>query len=455
MGRRPKAKLKLDVTEVEGYTPPASFPYSLNEYQQAAADAILSGQYRYAHLLGSVGSGKTFTLAYILLNFLKRHDSIRYLVLGQSQASIVGTVGAEVMHLSPFITGTTPKVERPSGRIEFRIGQNVIAFAGASTTKDATRIQGYNTGGLVVDETVNLNQHTVNQAIQRNRDPRVGRQFAIFASNPGHPASWYKEMYDKAVEDERDFTLALPYRSNTTLDDEYYDDVESRLPPAEVQRYVNNEWAAVEPMVYPHFTITDLDPPDYREDSRAGQLVHIPLSHWGVDWGPAGTTVALKIVPVPGTNKWVVVDEYVHNAQTQGVITQDQHVTAMISKLGQPASIRVDKRATLLIKALQDSTAIRAVTSAAHDDINLGIERVKAGFERDELLIHQRCQYTISNIRSYTWQVTPTGFTLDKPKDEYDHAADALRYIMLQLLQPDTGMALISQPPVTNGVYAL
>ena len=399
---------------------------ALTDDQRTVVAAVLDGKYRQIYWAGVVGTAKTTGAVIAILAHSTQQSGQAYLIAGHSQASAEDNLLPPMERFSKAITGHEAKKTTPHGRTIVKVGKNSFRFVGAGQDGDEKRIQGGNVAGAVLDEAVNLTEKFRSEVLRRIRDPKIKNRVIIYTTNPGSPASWLKHLYDRTADGEspRDLALFSAWRSNPHLDDEYYDMLEQTMTGAARERYINGVWTAEGDLVYPDWKLIDEDYPT-EDDGR-------PLATWGVDWGPNGTTAALQLVPIPGTRpaRYSLQNSYVHRADLDGVLSQEEHILRMVAKLGTAKQVVVDRSARVLYDAMYQHGMGGALITGSHKDVDRGLERLKWGLELGVIVVHRRNEYVISELRSYVWDEFGR-----RPIKQFDHAMDALRYGSWGLLE--------------------
>jgi len=123
--------------------------------------------------------------------------------------------------------------------------------------------------------------------------------------------------------------------------------------------------------------------------------------------------------------------------------THDQGITALLGMRRDPSDIVVvDSAEPALIEAMQQK-AIQAIPARkGPDSITAGVSKVQArladpGDGRPRLTVDPSCTNLIAEFETYEWAKNLSGYK-DKPKDENNHALDALRYYTQHIDQGPT-----------------
>lgn len=142
----------------------------------------------------------------------------------------------------------------------------------------------------------------------------------------------------------------------------------------------------------------------------------------GVDFGYTNPTAVLDVEVKDG--KYYVSHE-LYKTQMTDEETADYVANRRYNKVypdpAQPQSIEVMRR---------KGVNIRDVTKGA-DSIQAGIDRIRELFKQNRLYIHSSCINLITELETYSYaDKSPYRNAAEKPIDEFNHAIDALRYVV-------------------------
>lgn len=200
---------------------------------------------------------------------------------------------------------------------------------------------------------------------------------------------------------------------------------------------------------------------DCFDESKHKVAAFTPPAFWpryiGLDFGGVNTAAVFiaeegKLEDVEGSNKPKFVSSgrfYVYREYHAGGKTAKEHTADLLR--GEPAVPRAFGGASSEGQWRQEFTAAGLVINEPPvKDVEVGINRVYAGFKNDELFICDDCTGLRDELGSYARELDDMGEPTEKIADkETYHRADALRYIMAYLRQ-GSGAEMPNQPKKEN-----
>lgn len=186
---------------------------------------------------------------------------------------------------------------------------------------------------------------------------------------------------------------------------------------------------------------------DCFDDTIHKRPAFTPPSFWpryvGIDFGGVNTAAVFvaeegKLEDVEGSNKPKFVPSgrfYVYREYHAGGKTAKEHTADLLR--GEPSVPRAFGGASSEGQWRQEFTAAGLVINEPTvKDVEVGINRVYAGFKNEELFICDNCTGLLDELGSYARELDDMGEPTEKIADkETYHKADALRYIMTYLRQ--------------------
>jgi phage terminase large subunit len=294
---------------------------------------------------------------------------------------------------------------------------------------DPGKLGSLNLTGIATDELVQFTRDDWTWMQGRARVPIDGLPNQLYgATNPGAPSHWLVEL----------FGLALGHRpkpgyrvirtrttDNPSLPRDYVDTVRD-LPGVAYKRFFLGEWAGADGLVYDTFD---------REKHvrvRSGPWKRTIL---GIDEGYTNPFVVL-VGRIDGDGRLHIEAEHYESK-----LVRDQKVE-IVRRLSEGAeSVMVDPSAAELIETLHNAGV---PVKPADNDIDGGCHRVRArladpGDGKPRLTADPACENLVREFESYEYKPDT-----DKPKKEFDHAMDALRYLVAEADGPEFKASVLS-----------
>jgi PBSX family phage terminase large subunit len=161
------------------------------------------------------------------------------------------------------------------------------------------------------------------------------------------------------------------------------------------------------------------------------------LKKWiGVDYGQSNAT-AFLLIGLGSDGKLYILDEYYHEGKTENIQKSPSKYAKDFKKwltdAGKQWGVQleytyVDPSAKGFMLQLHEE-GVRNVRQA-NNEVLLGIELISSIIDNDMLRVLSTCKNTISEFGAYLWDAKAQEVGLDKPIKRFDHALDALRYVV-------------------------
>ncbi len=195
------------------------------------------------------------------------------------------------------------------------------------------------------------------------------------------------------------------------------------------ERYVEGKWSIAEGAVYGG--LFDNDVHVVRDDD----VPVIEELFIGVDYATSAHT-AFILVGVGRDNCLYALDEFYYSGEKTGVPKTDVELALDLSKfLARYPSVKrlyVDPSAASFITLLKKPTYdFPPVRHGYNRSVLLGIRACSALFGIQRLKVHEKCANLLDEIGSYVWDENASLMGEDKPKKQFDHLLDALRYCVM------------------------
>ncbi|WP_079480576.1 PBSX family phage terminase large subunit [Halobacillus salinus] len=261
---------------------------------------------------------------------------------------------------------------------------------------------------------------TVVESIRGKYDsPDFFKQITV-TFNPWSERHWLKRVFfDEETREKDTFAITTTFRVNEWLDEvdsQRYLDL-YRTNPRRARIVADGEWGVAEGLVFENFEVRDFDIQQKIKDVQ--ETAH------GMDFGFTNdpTTNVSSIVDLENKELWIY-DEYYKKA----MLTTDIY-NMLVEKGLKETTITADSAERRLIQELINKGIRRMRGSLkGSGSINQGILFIQ-GFK---VYIHPRCEHTIEEFNTYTFDQDKEGKWLNTPIDANNHIIDALRYSLEQ-----------------------
>ena len=239
--------------------------------------------------------------------------------------------------------------------------------------------------------------------------------------NPWSERHWLKRtFFDEDTRLKNTFSYTTTFRVNEWLDEvdvERYLDL-YRTNPRRARIVCDGDWGVAEGLVYNKFEVIDFD---WFKKYKATQLkVH------GIDYGFTHDPTALISAVVDLDNKeiWIYDEHY-----ERGMLTDDIY-KMLVAKELKLAEIKSENDMRMIAELKIKGIKKIIPASKGPNSIMPGIQYVQ-GFK---IYVHPSCENVIEELNTYVFDQDDEGNWLNKPIDKNNHAMDALRYALSDLI---------------------
>ncbi|MBL0387912.1 PBSX family phage terminase large subunit [Tumebacillus sp. ITR2] len=313
---------------------------------------------------------------------------------------------------------------------------NTFYIFGGKDESSQDLIQGITLAGMFFDEVALMPESFVNQATARCSV--TGAKF-WFNCNPAGPYHWFKVSWLDKLREKNALHLHFTMHDNLSLDKATIQRYENlyKGSPVFYKRYILGLWVVAEGVVYDMFD-------DEIHKIADGALPNrFERYHIGVDAGQTNATVYLLIGELRG--KLYVIREYYH--ESKAVSKKDSDDEEAPSKGKAPSEYAADFLAFTVglnisnilidpagkwLRTELEKKGVRRIINA-DNDVLPGISSVQVWLTEKLLFVAESCKNLLREFGSYIWDVKAAERGEDKPVKKFDHALDALRYVVYTL----------------------
>lgn len=357
---------------------------------------------------GGTRSSKTYSLAQLFIVELFSGKNKILSVVRKSFPALRATAlrdVIEVLHKS----GLYPLVHHNKTENIIKYGSNILEFFSLDNEQ---KVRGRKRSHLWLNEANECTFDEWQQLIFRTS----GRAYLDF--NPDDINCWINTELEqtRAVLQGDVDVIVSTYRDNTFLDHTTITEIEylRQSDPEYWKIFGMGEYGRINGLVFEKYSVVPQIPTDAK------------LIGYGLDFGFSNDPTALIEVRMSSGNLYVHEHVYETGLTNNDIISRLktlplQRFDEIIADAAEPKSIEEIYRAGYNIKPAQKGP----------DSVNLSIDLLR----RYPLCVTASSLNVIKELRSYKWQTDKNGNTLNKPVDYYNHALDALRYVVLNKLQ--------------------
>lgn len=374
---------------------------------------------------GGFGSGKSLALGMKLISRAcrpgAREGLVRKTLVSLKKSTLKTLLDGD---------GDNPPV-LPPGSYTHNKSENIIRIKGGGEIlyfgmDDPQNLGSLNMTGIACDELIQFTRDDWTWMQGRCRVSVNGLENQIYgATNPGAPSHWLVELFGLALGHRPQpgyKTIRTKTTDNPALPKTYVDSVRT-LPGVAYKRFFLGEWCGADGLVYDTFSR------DIHVRSRPGPWARTII---GVDEGYTNPFVCL-VVRVDGDGRVHVEAEHYESK-----MVRDDKVS-VIRRMAQDAEmVVIDPSAAELIETVR-STGVNVIP--ADNDIVSGLHRVRsrlatAGDGQPRFTCEPACENLVREFESYEFGTDSAKRMTDKPRKQFDHSMDALRYAVAYIDPP-------------------
>lgn len=387
---------------------------------------------KYRLYIGGFGSGKTLCGCQEAVQLALEYDHNYIMVGAMTYPNLRDTTRKQLLEIVP-----EPYLRGGSFSTSFSSTENELTFANGSviifrSMDDPNKYKSLNLGAFYLDELSEATQEMWQMLEGRLRLTTVPRRTGFATSNPeGH--NWVWKYFINAKKKNYEVFVA-PTTENVYLPDDYVSGLLESYDEAWVRRYIYADFNTFEGKIY-----TDFQP-------EAPYVVPYtkPPEGWpiyvGIDHGLQNPTAVLWAAVDPETGRVYIFQEY----YKRGALVEDHVKMIKYLSNGYPIYSYFIDPSTKMRNSVTGKSVMNEYirlglpVRPANNDVLAGIERVSSYFKLHDglpsLQIADTCTNLIEELSEYKWETSQTNKNHpEKPHKFHDHAADALRYIIMGL----------------------
>lgn len=385
----------------------------LNWWRSGAYDALICD--------GAVRSGKTLamSLSFVLWSFASFRGEA-FALCGKTIVSLRRNV---VTPLLPLLkeAGFTCEDHLSKNYLELRRGARCHRFYlfGGKDEGSAALIQGATFAGVLFDEVALMPRSFVEQALARCS---VSGSKFWFNCNPEHPYHWFYQEWIQRAGEKKALHLHFTMEDNPSLTEEVRQRYRSLYSGRFYERFILGNWVQAQGLVYPDFSEER-----HLFDEPPAECERFYIS---CDYGTVNPTSMGLWGEYEGI--WYRLAEYYYDARReQSMRTDEEHYQELCRLAGDRfvRAVIVDPSAASFIECIRrhGQFAVLPADNAVMD----GIRRVSGALREGKLRFSRSCTDTLREFSLYCFDSEARE---ERPRKEYDHAMDDIRYFVNTIL---------------------
>lgn len=382
---------------------------------------------------GSVRAGKTIVMSYsFILWAMENFNFQNFIMAGKT----IGSFRRNVLFLLKIILklrGYKVKEKRADNLLIIKKSKTINYFYifGGKDESSQDLVQGLTAAGAFFDEVTLMPESFVNQAVARCS---VTGAKLWFNCNPDGPYHWFKLNWIDNLKEKNVCHLHFTMDDNPSLSEKVKSRYKRMFSGIFYDRYILGLWKIAEGVIYDMFQesihVVDESYVNWPKDNKFEKYFI------AVDYGTQNACVFLLIGEYKG--RFFIIDEYYYSGRDERKQKSDPvYLQDFKEFIGDKVikTIVIDPSAASFIALLRENGY---KVRKAKNDVLDGIREVASRLSSRELFVHRRCKNTLKEFSSYIWDEKAAERGEDKPKKEFDHAMDAIRYFVFTLLRRKT-----------------
>lgn len=353
---------------------------------------------------GPSGTGKTRAVLEKVLLYAMKYPGVRVLLTRKTRVSMTETVLVTMEEFvlpedSPLRIGGPHR----AGRTRYRLANGSELVLCGLDNPDRLMSSDYDMAVIFEATEATLDDwEKINTRLRHGRGPY---HQLVADCNPSAPHHWLKRL----ANDGTATRFASTHVDNPVVTDEYMAALD-KLTGHRHARLRRGLWAAAEGLVFPDLEAAFIEPWSELPDGRfAG----------GVDFGFNDPFAALGAWLTDEGQLYVYYERYLSRTamEVHAAALKAVHHGPWFADPSRPDSIRDLRKAGLTVRKATNS-------------ILAGVDKVSARLAAGTLLISTACSSLREEGRVYRYPDNPKKGMGEKPVDEFNHAMDALRYMV-------------------------
>lgn len=327
---------------------------------------------------------------------------------------------------------------RDALRIQSKTGEKIVLITGGGDAGSVPKIKGNTYGSVYVTEANECHKDFIEEVFTRTLTSQDRKIF--FDLNPKPPAHWfYKDIldfYDKASAEGS--IEGYNYEHFTVFDNLSISTSKIKLLLTTYDR--SSLWykrdilglrATAEGLIYSEFSEEKSVYEELDEKIRERCLGYVTI-----DYGTANPCVFLHVLYDPQERVAYIDREYYYDGRKEQKQKSDaeygEDILLFAPPKSVPGGIVIDPSA-LSFRVVLKRLGYRV--KEANNDVLDGIHEVATLMSIGKLKVNRRCEKTLEEFGSYSWDEKAAEMGVEKPIKQNDHACDAIRYFVRTIIK--------------------
>lgn len=386
---------------------------------------------------GGAGSGKSFAIITFLIQLMLLYDGIRILVARKNYTSLKASTVSDFWRIIDLCGIRQYFNETKSPIHEVTCYKSYLRFASLRDI-ESVRSDSFNIVFIEEADTIKFNDFLTLQTRLRypisedwkfditGEDKKtLFRNKIIIAFNPISPFNWIpQQIVNKKIPDFKEFVSN--YKNNPFLSDDFIQDLENKkyISKHIYNIYALGEYGVSEGLVFTNWKQIEL------EDNENKDFAY------GVDFGVAAPTAVVKVIP---SGQDIVVKEMYYKTHTDTLELIEFLKTIIPEKDRNRTKLYCDSEAADSISIIKKAGFFAVPCIKGPGSVLEGIRYMQSCF----FSVDSESTNIIKELTTYAWKKDKNDNFIDEPVGMYDHALDAIRYVLYSRFKEQSRKILV------------